>query len=853
MQWFVRDSAMATPARTGGMNAEKGFEFQKSYAAWLLTRLVSGYERLAVVRYEGAQDVDLMLTDGRQIHVQVKKYARTPLDAAHVADIIESFVGDYRDARAANGIDVAEGLSFRLVAVGAVTDVLVLDVARKNNLRTHAPSLATRISAKEKPPAALKTAEVRAVLDRLDAQLFPVGTPPDMYTLLAEAELARFGVVPDRMDDALRALISRIRWREDITASVVASWLAPYLPLWHPATGSGPIRLVTGTNNNIAPQSAKGFYASQSTIWPAIFAGIDAPRDQLPAVIAAISDASTSKVLITGPSGAGKSTLARRAAWNLARQGRALVLEVVDPADASEHWAGAVKLAKQQARSGRFTLLLVDDLSDFEALIGLAADLPFDSGLKVVGTSWRSGATLQRLGHGAIDVAVGRISDREVQTVAAMLDRAIDQVPSPQLEHIQESGQLLLLNLVLLGEGSAERFADRMLNRLRTDALDLVEPYLDLCAFGRSDMSVPLSLLIRRNSHASRLTQAPEAAGLVFLVGLSRLRSGHRLLSSALIAAARVEPVKRMLQLASLADMAFPDERRFAVGVIAIAAESHEGIAAARANSGDIAKLALAVAEAADYLDVTRLERALKKIGMVSQAREIGALATEDRVRTGADASAYRNANESRDPEHTFGVLLSFYGRSDTAWGWRNFLRFCLALENNSLRSLALEQARRRLLKSDLEPADGKVIADLLTATVPPPDYAGALLLEILERFPNSVVIARAVAQSVISRVRSWEVFDALLTSASKHAQPASRARWLSQMMKLIDATSDPAALAALLQCSAQLADTDLDHLFALIGPPTNGEHPYLARARQIIARKQRDGGTPNASGAGET
>lgn len=180
MDWFVRGSALATPARTGGMHAEKGFEFQKAYAVWLLTKLLCGQDKLSMIRYEGAQDVDLFLTDKHQIHIQVKKYDKTPLDLGHAYDVIAGFVRDYQDATAANGVAPADGLRFRLVAVGTVTDLGVLDIARRNNIRSHVLKVASRIVGSTKPPASLK-ATVRAVLERVEAEIFPVGSPTEMY------------------------------------------------------------------------------------------------------------------------------------------------------------------------------------------------------------------------------------------------------------------------------------------------------------------------------------------------------------------------------------------------------------------------------------------------------------------------------------------------------------------------------------------------------------------------------------------------------------------------------------------------------------------------------------------------
>lgn len=279
-----------------------------------------------------AQDVDLFLTNKHQIHVQVKKYDKTPLDLVHAYDIVAGFVRDYQDATTANGVTPTDGLRFRLVLVGTVKDLGILDIARRINIRSHAPKVAAHIFGSTKPPASLKDA-VRAVLNRVEAEIFPVGSPTDMYRRMAEAGLARFGVIPDRIDDAVRALIVGIRWRKNITARDVAAQLADYLPHSHPASGKSPIRLVTAAEH--PPKSAKAFYSSRAQIWPAIFAGADADRDELPRVIDAMKHRAMSKILISGPSGSGKSTLARRAAWDLAKNGEALVLEVSDASEAA--------------------------------------------------------------------------------------------------------------------------------------------------------------------------------------------------------------------------------------------------------------------------------------------------------------------------------------------------------------------------------------------------------------------------------------------------------------------------------------------------------------------------------------
>jgi len=102
------------------------------------------------------------------------------------------------------------------------------------------------------------------------------------------------------------------------------------------------------------------------------------------------------------------------------------------------------------------------------------------------------------------------------------------------------------------------------------------------------------------------------------------------------------------------------------------------------------------------------------------------------RTRNGSELEPTPRCSGARwrgvDPEHTFDMLLAFYDRNGTQWGWRNFLRFASTLSDEDRRCRALDQARKKLQQPDLQPADSKVIIDLLTAIVRSPDRAEQLM-----------------------------------------------------------------------------------------------------------------------------
>lgn len=206
VDWAVSGRALETPDRAGGMNAEKGFLFQRSYAAWLLTGLLTGADGIVALRYEGAQDVDLRLLDGTKIYAQVKGYELAELDWTSARGILSRFVADLQAARAAIGAEPIARLSFRLVAAASVGSNDVLDLFRRKRIDKHVARLVRQLATKGSA-SALKV-DMKDVLSRMTTELLPAGIPKEVFRLMAEARLARFGVRTDEIDAALRALPS---------------------------------------------------------------------------------------------------------------------------------------------------------------------------------------------------------------------------------------------------------------------------------------------------------------------------------------------------------------------------------------------------------------------------------------------------------------------------------------------------------------------------------------------------------------------------------------------------------------------------------------------------------------------
>jgi len=61
MDWFVRGDQLLTRSRVSGATAERGFDYQRSFALFKMVEMLTGQGGLVSMRYECAQDVDLML------------------------------------------------------------------------------------------------------------------------------------------------------------------------------------------------------------------------------------------------------------------------------------------------------------------------------------------------------------------------------------------------------------------------------------------------------------------------------------------------------------------------------------------------------------------------------------------------------------------------------------------------------------------------------------------------------------------------------------------------------------------------------------------------------------------------
>jgi len=849
-EWFVRGRALEEQVRTGGINAEKGFTFQRAYAAWLLSGLLTSEDGVVAIRYEGAQDVDLMKADGSQIYVQVKFYEKTDLDWATMRTIVQRFADDLRVAQPTNDLTPGDKLSFRLVAAATTSDTEVLQLLRQVNGRVLGPKIAKELSGSQ-INAELK-ARIKLVLAGLTAEVLPAGIPSRVFRLMAEARLSRFGVLPDNIDEAIRVILDRVTSRRTTIGADVLEWISSYLPKEHPASEQGAIRSFA---TRVAKSSKLGtlFYAGQSDVWTGISQNLDVPREVAASLRDKLLTSHAAKLVIHGPSGAGKSTLARRVLWDLQCSGKIFALELQNLDCSDQDWEQARRLAKRlRTDSGSPTVLLIDDVHDSESVIQRIRELEGDADLRIVTTTWKSSIASLNLGAGVLNVPLTSISKEEATAVAQRLGKDLSGISGGDLTNLLAAGQFIVLNIAILEDGALDRFGGKLLERVKQEAGEAVQLYLDLCACSAGDRPIPLALLNRR-PHANELGKllAPAANGLVFLVGTDRIRSGHRLLAEAVLLAAQEPRTARLIELATLAELSNDFERRFAIGLLEDCIESDPFISAHQAR---LVQLLQCFAPFGDYVDVLRCARILKRLNHEQAAKQMTDLATFDRVRTGPDAAAYRSEMEAFDPEGTFDHLLEFYQKHPTTWGWRNFLRLAKRLDPD--RQLgALNTVQKYINQGGLTEGDAKSIIDLLSVEQRSHDAIGTTKT-LLGMVPSSVVVARAVAHLIKVRLRSTELFSSLLSyslpllgitperrrlarnlaSAASYVDLTARRQLLDALKGLFPIADERARASILHSCAALAEKADVDPLLTLAGP-TEGS-TLMNAAKQVLRKK---------------
>ncbi|OOO15772.1 ATP-binding protein [Agrobacterium pusense] len=761
MDWYVRAEHLNEPSRQGGDVAERGFEFQRSYAVLKLVEMLIGEGGLCSVRYEGAQDVDLMLGDGTQSYVQIKDFRKTDLDWPRMKKILAGFVRDEFDATVMNGLKAVEtGLRYQLIGVGLITNQQVFQILRKSFIAKLSREIVCEQINCDPSQQSLYQEAAKRALSKLSIDLAPRHLPERTYRLMTEAHLIRFGVLPAKLDTAISTLTNALTRREPVFPHQVADWLSPYLPESHPGAAKSAIRLAPISDLK-TDAGTENFFSSQTEVWAAISAGLDVRRDSYHDLSEVVLSPASQKVFLTGPSGSGKSTLARRVLWDLQRAGKILALEFMGTEGIDQAWSSVLDLARAQKINERTVVVLVDDIFNHRSLVELAATLEPKDNLKVLATAWRVDRP-ERFKDGFRSVGLAHIRKHEAQSAAEALHVSLDRIKPKELERLLQEGQFLVLNLALLGNGTSEAFGRRLVERITDAAPEKLAGYLDLCAAGVSDASIPRSLMAARGREFDRLDEEKNFKGLVFAVGEGeeQLRSGHRLLAEAVLKASGVSRIRRLLEIAEVGDFSIDRERRFAIRMLDIAINP-ENSKHAPTYINVIRRLCLKVAENGDYVDCKRVAAIMGTLGDADLSLKLADYATAERVNTGRDAATFRaDSIANKTLPSAFPTLLEFYERDTTGWGYKNFVLASKHLESDQKVHL-LRQAFNKATKYPHRTEDLRVCLESVLWIKPRPIWLDRAFIDALVGADHDESVALAACKLAIGKMLGNDAVNA--------------------------------------------------------------------------------------------
>lgn len=785
--WVVDGKSLRTRARQGGRVALKGFEYQASHAVHFVARLLLCEDGLVQVRYEGAQDIDTMYGDGRQVFIQCKDTPAKEYDFEGVRDILHGFMRDAIDA-CGEPPDVSRlkslKLEFLLVSSGVVTGIEMLRLIRGSYSQNLAKQLVKGFTYSENPVGTAKDrlsfAEyvVRNTSVRLSPQL--EGQQHEQE-VLAFARLAMFGVQPAHIPaslDGLRALLTPPR---NLFAGDVALSLKG-LPDFHPASGRSTISLLPSENTfHTVADIEREFRDSGRVSWAAIHYGLDTLRDRCQDIENALTAMGrrASVVLVTGASASGKSTVVRRVAWDIHRAGKALVFEVADPQNINlDAWGEVVRLGELTAKP---TIIVCDELYADSGVLEQVRRHPHARVIVL------ASARDERVIPNPFPV---HVSPHRLEAVSVPeLNRFVDEMgphakpaDTAKFSHFMRAGHMFALSLALRGS-SLDNIGDRMLAQVDQLGPALRSAFLCLCACGVRDQGVPRRLLLRRFEISEHLARA-KAEGLMFEEVGDRIRSGHATLAATILRQSGAEIVDLKMQLLQQVDIANSRERRFGLGLLKNGLD--EQVTALTSFGSQVASFLEALANVGDYLDLTRGVEILDAL-INAGATDLGGMRATllaamrpDRVRTGHDA--VRFMKHADDYLVAFPVVARVFTQNEISFGRNTFMRWVIdkglghvaehreavAINLHWLRSKGFPPSETTMLVKCICHANPALPADALA------EFAEVLEV-VLDAIPlpppNTAMweLLYAVLEAISHRIRNATLFSNLLDRLSRH------------------------------------------------------------------------------------
>ncbi|WP_040776873.1 P-loop NTPase [Massilia timonae] len=809
--WLVDGTDMRTRSRMGGRNSLKGFEFQAAHAVHMMTQLLTCEGSLVQLRYEGAQDIDLMLGHGRQLFIQYKETGDVEYTFDAMKDILHGFMRDAVDA-CGHPPDLERladlRLGFLLVTTGVFVGEEIISVLRKT--KTKVKKLAAQLAAdfvydENKLDSLDDCQRIAAyVLDNVEFQVHPKLRGINEPELMAIGRLALFGVPPSRIAASIAQITQLLTPPRKVFPADVAHCLDG-LPDEHPASGRGCINFLPSENCFPARALvAQEFRDSGRVTWPAIHFELDIARDAEADIRAKVMGLSESGglVLVSGAAASGKSTLVRRIGWELHRSGAALVLEMTNPAVLDKQsWDELIRLAGLTVRP---VVVIVDDIDSYSQVFDQLRRRSA-KGVVILSTDKDRQCVPKNVFMNVLYHALETVSANEFARLETKSGRILGDKAKEKLSPLMRHGEMFAVSLLVQGS-SLNTVADQTLLRLRRIAPELETVFLGLCACGANDQTMPASLFLRMLP-LDELWEVAKRERLVFVEGNNRVRSGHAALASSIVERSGTDAATLKIVLLEDVDFENATERRFALGLVLNGLDERSARDLARYPL-QLEKFASSIIRYGEYLDIRRCARAIDAVvaagatKLAGAVRHLKAALIPERVRSGQDAIAYLNDTENFAV--AYGVVSRIFASPTVTFGRSSFMRWvteqgrghadlqreAVTIHFNWLQHNAFPVAETYALVNFIHEGNYKLTDELRD------EYARLLHVVLAEvgfsaQSRPELVLLYSVCDTIRSRIRKEDLYDALLATVMRNFPASDLARNVYLLRHLMSTAND--------------------------------------------------------------
>lgn len=228
IRWAVQGDALQSRRRRGGRVALDGFRFQKLYALSRVTDMLDAGNRIAAVRWEGSQDVDVLFLGGREVYTQVKNEAGAKLTLESLGDVLTSFALDLNES------DNSE-LRFLFVANAGTLEEAVKRLQNKVPIDGDRQRIAGLLRRHDRSLADLPMPDLDALVGRLVSGLafeVPSGHVQggiSSYEALAYRSLCKGGVPHENVQALIDRLLRDFDTPGEMTRDELLAFIHPSL------------------------------------------------------------------------------------------------------------------------------------------------------------------------------------------------------------------------------------------------------------------------------------------------------------------------------------------------------------------------------------------------------------------------------------------------------------------------------------------------------------------------------------------------------------------------------------------------------------------------------------------------